>query len=99
MTSRYTADHPRATVPPISVPAPLSSQTRHTDVFECYHATVTPSLVILEGPYPEQSNRIIRKYAAYPSQFLRVSFTEEDRLHYRLAKEVVRPDQATIKKY
>jgi hypothetical protein len=33
--------------------------------------------MILEGPYPVQSNRIIRKYQKYEDNFLRVDFRDE----------------------
>ncbi|KAF8643903.1 hypothetical protein AX16_008919 [Volvariella volvacea WC 439] len=30
--------------------------------FLCYHVTFTPTRMLLEGPYPTQSNRVIREY-------------------------------------
>ncbi|GJE90830.1 RNA dependent RNA polymerase [Phanerochaete sordida] len=56
--------------------------------FQCYHAIVTPSTVRLEGPFPEQCNRVIRKYAKHTSSFLRVRFTDEARLQFRSDREV-----------
>ncbi|CAK5265089.1 unnamed protein product [Mycena citricolor] len=56
--------------------------------FNCCHVTVTPTRMILEGPYPVQSNRIIRKYPGYEGNFLRVDFRDEDKLQYRWAREV-----------
>ncbi|KAJ7685522.1 RNA dependent RNA polymerase-domain-containing protein [Mycena polygramma] len=56
--------------------------------FNCCHVTVTPTRMILEGPYPIQSNRIIRKYHRYEENFLRVDFRDEDKLQYRWAREV-----------
>ncbi|KAJ6490593.1 RNA dependent RNA polymerase-domain-containing protein [Mycena vitilis] len=56
--------------------------------FNCCHVTVTPTRMILEGPYPIQSNRIIRKYYRYEENFLRVDFRDEDKLQYRWAREV-----------
>lgn len=91
--SNELALHPAAEVPALLarsknefVSSP--SQMHDSDIFPCYHATVTPTLVVLDGPFPEQGNRIIRKYAAYTSHFMRVDFKEEDGLHYRFNKEV-----------
>ncbi|KAJ7217191.1 RNA dependent RNA polymerase-domain-containing protein [Mycena pura] len=60
--------------------------------FNCCHVTVTPTRLLLEGPYPVQSNRIIRRYQQFGKQFeenfIRVSFRDEDRLQYRWARDV-----------
>ncbi|KAG2020116.1 calcium ion transporter [Coprinopsis cinerea AmutBmut pab1-1] len=56
--------------------------------FPCCHVTFTPTRVLLEGPCPTQSNRIIRKYAGFEDKFLRVDFRDEDRLQYRWDREV-----------
>ncbi|KAJ6531309.1 RNA dependent RNA polymerase-domain-containing protein [Mycena capillaripes] len=72
---------------------PISMQP---GAFNCCHVrlsfvngrTVTPTRMILEGPYPVQSNRIIRKYQKYEENFLRVDFRDEDKLQYRWAREV-----------
>jgi RNA-dependent RNA polymerase len=44
--------------------------------------------MILEGPYPTQSNRIIRRYEGCENHFIRVDFRDEDRLQYRWSREV-----------
>ncbi|KAI0284855.1 RNA dependent RNA polymerase-domain-containing protein, partial [Russula brevipes] len=53
----------------------------------CHHVIVTPSRILLEGPYTTQSNRTIRKYQdhdpALAERFIRVEFRDEDRLAYR----------------
>jgi RNA-dependent RNA polymerase len=53
----------------------------------CHHVIVTPSRILLEGPYTTQSNRVIRKYQdhdpALTERFIRVEFRDEDRLAYR----------------
>ncbi|KAJ7461474.1 RNA dependent RNA polymerase-domain-containing protein [Mycena latifolia] len=69
----------------IFVADPVSMQP---GAFNCRHVTVTPTRMILEGPYPIQSNRIIRKYQKYEDNFLRVDFRDEDKLQYRWAREV-----------
>jgi len=53
----------------------------------CHHVIVTPSRILLEGPYTTQSNRVIRHYLSHDPAlvecFIRVEFRDEDRLHYR----------------
>ena len=53
----------------------------------CHHVIVTPSRILLEGPYTTQSNRVIRRYQnrdpALVENFIRVEFRDEDRLQYR----------------
>ncbi|KAH9989050.1 RNA dependent RNA polymerase-domain-containing protein [Russula compacta] len=53
----------------------------------CHHVIITPSRMLLEGPYPTQSNRVIRHYQSHDStlveRFVRVEFRDEDHLAYR----------------
>jgi RNA-dependent RNA polymerase len=53
----------------------------------CHHVIITPSRILLEGPYTTQSNRVIRHYQSHdPSfteRFIRVEFRDEDHLQYR----------------
>jgi RNA-dependent RNA polymerase len=56
--------------------------------FRCGHVTFTPTRTLLEGPYPTQSNRIIRQYDKFADNFIRVDFRDEDRLQYRWDKAV-----------
>ncbi|KAG8818545.1 hypothetical protein FRC18_012430 [Serendipita sp. 400] len=58
------------------------------ELFECHHVTITPTSVILNGPFPDESNRVIRKYIDHQQCFLRVQFREEDRLQLRLDRGV-----------
>jgi hypothetical protein len=39
--------------------------------------------MLLEGPYPTRSNRVIRRYQNHAERFIRVEFRDEDHLHYR----------------
>jgi RNA-dependent RNA polymerase len=57
-------------------------------LFRCHHVTVTPSRLVLEGPFIIQSNRVIRQYEGYEEQFIRVDFRDEDHLHYRWERDV-----------
>ena len=53
----------------------------------CHHVIVTPTRLLLEGPYTTQSNRVIRLYQnrdpALVEHFIRVEFRDEDHLNYR----------------
>jgi RNA-dependent RNA polymerase len=58
------------------------------DLFHCHHVTVTPTSLILQGPLPHETNRVIRNYADYTGNFMRVEFREEDRLQFRWDRDV-----------
>ncbi|CAG8760962.1 11622_t:CDS:1, partial [Acaulospora colombiana] len=58
------------------------------DLFHCHRVMVTPTSLVLQGPLPDETNRVIRKYADYTSNFLRVEFREEDRLQFRWDRDV-----------
>ncbi|KAG8912041.1 hypothetical protein FRC01_005331 [Tulasnella sp. 417] len=64
------------------------SRLRNPGVFNCYHATVTPTRILLEGPFIDQSNRVLRKYPAHQEYFLRVNFRDEDNLQFRWDRKV-----------
>ncbi|TDL28673.1 RdRP-domain-containing protein [Rickenella mellea] len=57
--------------------------------FDCYHVIVTPTTYMLEGPFSEKSNRVIRSYPG--GQFLRVVFSEESRLQFRFDRQIDGP--------
>lgn len=66
---------------------PINQDTRE-ETFQSYHAKVTPSRLLLEGPFPERCNRVMRKYVGCTSNFLRVTFMDENRLQYRFDRDV-----------
>ena len=74
--ARVRADHPTL--------KPLKLAQGH---ISCHHVIITPSRILLEGPYTTQSNRVIRRYQnrdpALVERFIRVEFRDEDRLNYR----------------
>lgn len=74
--------------PPLPGPSPDDIVKGTHQQFECYHAVVTPSTIRLDGPFLEQCNRVVRKYAQHTSCFLRVRFTDEARLQFRSDREV-----------
>ncbi|CAE6419169.1 unnamed protein product [Rhizoctonia solani] len=62
-------------------PVPRLRQTRERNQngdFPCLHAVVTPTRVLLEGPEPEQLNRVLRMFPDHWDHFIRVRFTDEE---------------------
>ena len=66
----------------------LIDQRPNAGTFLCHHVTVTPTRLLLEGPYVVQSNRVIRKYPDHQTNFIRVDFRDEDHLQYRWERDV-----------
>ena len=60
-------------------------------VFQCYHVSISPTSMKLEGPLPERSNRVMRTYADNIESFIRVSFVEENDLRYQHDREINGP--------
>ncbi|KAJ3885419.1 hypothetical protein GG344DRAFT_70558 [Lentinula edodes] len=61
----------------------LTSIEDHSpDTFYCYHVTVTPTRIILEGPNQEfiRSHSLIQQFLGYEDNFLHVSINDEDQL-------------------
>ncbi|KAF8609423.1 RdRP-domain-containing protein [Ceratobasidium sp. AG-I] len=56
--------------------------------FSCLHVVVTPTRMILEGPSPEQLNRVLRMYPDNWNNFLRVRFSDEDQSSFRWDPDV-----------
>jgi RNA-dependent RNA polymerase len=58
----------------------------------CHYVIITPSRILLEGPYATQSNRVVRRYhrrdPALVERFIRVEFCDEDCLDYRWGRDV-----------
>ncbi|SJL03507.1 uncharacterized protein ARMOST_06863 [Armillaria ostoyae] len=46
-------------------------------IYQSYHLIVTPTMQVLAGPLPDQSNSVLRRYNNNEA-FLRVSFQDED---------------------
>ncbi|KAG5353249.1 hypothetical protein C0989_008984 [Termitomyces sp. Mn162] len=70
-------------------PPSFSLRSIDPSLFEAYHVEVTPTTMRLSGPHLERSNRIIRRYHPdHHESFLRVSFVDEGRLHYRFDRDV-----------
>ncbi|KAG2348348.1 RdRP-domain-containing protein [Suillus weaverae] len=58
-------------------PRPLLAPPPRSGVYLSYHLIVTPTRYILEGPFPDQSNSVLRRYG-HPECFLRVCFQDEN---------------------
>ncbi len=52
-------------------------------LFDCFHVAITPTCMLLYGPFPERLNRIMRRYANHGDCFLRVNFIDERNHHLR----------------
>ena len=64
---------------------------RPTDgsLYQSLHIEVTPTTMYLDGPFLEQSNRVLRAYNAENHEsFLRVSFLDESGYQYRFDREI-----------
>ncbi|XP_054806815.1 RNA-dependent RNA polymerase 2 [Prosopis cineraria] len=59
---------------------PPSSHKRLTDnnIMSCHRALITPSKIYCLGPELETSNYVVKHFASYASDFIRVTFVEED---------------------
>ncbi|KAL6997199.1 RNA-dependent RNA polymerase 2 [Sarracenia purpurea var. burkii] len=55
----------------------LGRLTNHNQM-SCHRVLVTPSKIYCLGPELETSNYVVKKFASYASDFLRVTFVEED---------------------
>ncbi|KAJ7226071.1 RdRP-domain-containing protein [Mycena pura] len=57
---------------------PKRKYTPSAGVYQSYHLVLTPSTQILEGPLPDRSNSVLRRFKNNEC-FLRVSFQDENR--------------------
>ncbi|KAF8407945.1 hypothetical protein HHK36_007085 [Tetracentron sinense] len=61
-----------------NLPSSSHSRLRDHNSMSCHRVLITPSKIYCLGPELETSNYVVNHYAAYASDFLRVSFVEED---------------------
>ncbi|KAJ7956264.1 RNA-dependent RNA polymerase [Quillaja saponaria] len=59
---------------------PVSPHKRLTDnnIMSCHRALITPSKIYCLGPELETANYVIKNFASHASEFLRITFVEED---------------------
>ncbi|KAJ9140349.1 hypothetical protein P3X46_031008 [Hevea brasiliensis] len=58
----------------------MSSRKNYTDhnITNCHRALITPSKIYCLGPELETSNYVVKNFASYASDFMRITFVEED---------------------
>ncbi|KAG5056691.1 hypothetical protein AAZV13_05G032300 [Glycine max] len=59
---------------------PQSSQKRLTDsnIMSCHRALITPTKIYCLGPELETSNHVVKHFASHASDFMRITFVEEN---------------------
>ncbi|KAK1825029.1 hypothetical protein LTR12_000570 [Friedmanniomyces endolithicus] len=72
---------------------PYELTKRHAHINLVHKIVVTPTGTYLEGPDPEPTNRVLRKYSRQADHFVRVLFRDEDgsSVHYdpRASQEII----------
>lgn len=61
-----------------NLPSAISKRLTDHNVMSCHRVLVTPSRIFCLGPELESSNYIVKNFAKYASDFLRVTFVDED---------------------
>ncbi|XP_039120524.1 probable RNA-dependent RNA polymerase 2 [Dioscorea cayenensis subsp. rotundata] len=56
----------------------FDKSTFNENLMSCHRALITPSKIYFLGPEVETSNYVVKYFSAHASNFLRVSFVEED---------------------
>ncbi|KAK9278022.1 hypothetical protein L1049_027579 [Liquidambar formosana] len=60
------------------LPSSSHSRLRDHNVMSCHRVLITPTKIYCLGPELESSNYVVKNFASYASDFLRVTFVEED---------------------
>lgn len=60
------------------------SRRKTRDIFHSHRLMLTPTAMVLNGPLPDETNRVLRRYIDYQSNFIRVEIRDEDglKLHW-----------------
>ena len=72
-TQLHVLERNRKSVPPSSF-----NRLKDQNVMSCHRALITPSKIYCLGPELETSNYVVKHFASYTSDFMRVTFIEED---------------------
>jgi len=64
------------------------TEERSENVVIIHRAKITPTSILLSGPAPETTNRVLRKYPNNHDSFLRVTFCDEDGQPIRFSSRV-----------
>ncbi|GMH21473.1 hypothetical protein Nepgr_023315 [Nepenthes gracilis] len=64
------------------------------NIMSCHRALITPTKIYLLGPELESSNYVVKYFASYASDFMRVTFVEEDwgKLHPNVISTHIQQD-------
>ncbi|EEF52033.1 RNA-dependent RNA polymerase, putative [Ricinus communis] len=68
-------------VPGRNLKRPFFSSSKNLvnhNIMSCHRALITPSKIYCLGPELESSNYVVKNFASYASDFMRVTFVEED---------------------
>lgn len=61
-----------------NLPSEASKRLIEQNIMSCHRVLVTPSKIFCLGPELESSNYIVKNFASYASDFMRVTFVDED---------------------
>ncbi|KAH6798985.1 RNA-dependent RNA polymerase 2 [Perilla frutescens var. frutescens] len=61
-----------------NLPSAASKRLIEQNIMSCHRVLVTPSKIFCLGPELESSNYIVKNFASYASDFMRVTFVDED---------------------
>eukprot|EP00268_Persea_americana_P039530 TRINITY_DN3910_c0_g1_i9.p1 TRINITY_DN3910_c0_g1~~TRINITY_DN3910_c0_g1_i9.p1 ORF type:complete len:976 (+),score=148.08 TRINITY_DN3910_c0_g1_i9:410-3337(+) len=75
---KFIQNHLNSMKSPMRLPLSCQKLLLEKNLMSCHRVLVTPSKVFFLGPELETSNYVVKHYAAYASDFIRVSFVEED---------------------
>lgn len=75
---KFIQNHLNSLKKPKHLPLACQNTLQEKNLMRCHRVLVTPSKVFFLGPELETSNYVVKHYAAYASDFIRVSFVEED---------------------
>jgi hypothetical protein len=56
-------------------------------LIQCFQIVVTPTTFYLDGPFPDQANRVLRLFPQHRNHFVRVCFADEEHLSLRFNRE------------
>ncbi|MBA0835478.1 hypothetical protein Goarm_007757 [Gossypium armourianum] len=60
------------------IPLSVSERLKNHNVMSCHRALITPTKIYCLGPELETANYVVKNFAEYASDFIRVTFVEED---------------------
>ncbi|RDX97814.1 RNA-dependent RNA polymerase 2, partial [Mucuna pruriens] len=61
-----------------SLPQSLQKRLTDNNIMSCHRALITPTKIYCLGPELETSNHVVKHFASYASDFMRITFVEEN---------------------